>query len=143
MVDKPLLKEKDKPKKKKVKSVSKLKKELDKIFSLYIRNKYAKEGKVRCYTCGVTKAWNEIQNGHFVSRSVLALRYSEENCRPQCVGCNVFGGGKVATFGTKLEEELGQGTIARLYKTSQTIVKNYPYQEKIQEYTQKLKDLNV
>ena len=136
-------KEKDKPRKKKKKTTSQLKKELDKVFSLYIRNKYAKNGQVSCYTCGRVMPWQEIQNGHFASRSHLATRYSESNCRPQCVGCNVFGGGRVAIFASKLESELGSGTVSRIYREAQKVIKDYPYEEKIQEYKAKLEELNA
>ncbi len=126
----------------KKKTTSQLKKLLDKVFSEYIRQKYAnQEGEVTCYTCGVRKFWKEIQNGHFVSRSYLATRFSEDNCRPQCVGCNVFGRGKLAIFATKLDEELGQGTVARLYREGQKIVKDFPYEKRIEEYKQKLSSL--
>jgi hypothetical protein len=125
-------------KKPKKKTTSQLKKELDKIFSLYIRNKYAKNGQVKCYTCTAIKGILEIQNGHFVSRSHLSTRFSEDNVRPQCVGCNVFGGGKVSIFAINLDKELGEGTSMRLYKEAQEITKYYPYEEKIKEYKEKL-----
>ena len=91
-----------------------------------------------CYTCGKRMEWTEIQCGHFVSRTYLATRFSEENCKPQCVGCNVFGGGRTAIFAIRLEKEK-TGTVNNLYKQSQHIVKNYPYEEKIKYYQEKLK----
>lgn len=141
MNGKPLPKEKDKPKKKK--STSKLKKELDTIFSLYVRQKDAdKNGFVRCYTCGLRKHWKELHCGHFVSRSHLATRFIEDNARPQCAGCNVFGGGRVAVFGSNLERDLGKGTIARLYRKAQEITKDFPYVQRIEEFKVKLKALD-
>lgn len=122
-----------KAKKVKKKTNARLKKELDKIFSQYIRQKYAKDGIVKCYTCGSAKTIKEIQNGHFVSRSYLATRFSEDNCRPQCVGCNVFGGGRLPIFGSNLEKETN-GITTQLYREAQKIVKDYPYQEKIDYY---------
>lgn len=134
-----LRKEKDKPKKQRKKTASKLKKELDKIFSLYVRQKAAnKQGQVKCYTCGAVKNWKEIQAGHLVSRSYLATRYSEANVRPQCVGCNVFGGGKVPVFASRLAEEIGESEVAALFRKAQEIVKNFPYEAKIEEYKAKL-----
>jgi hypothetical protein len=127
----------------KKKTTARLKKDLDKLFSEFIRRKYAnQEGQVRCYTCGVTKDWKAIQNGHFVSRSHLATRFDEDNCRPQCVGCNVFGQGRVAVFASKLDQEIGEGTVARLYMQAQKIVKDYPYEERISYYKNKLSELN-
>ncbi len=126
-------KSKEKPKTKKL-STAKLKKKLDEIFSKYIRQKYAnQEGQVQCYTCPKTAHWKEMQCGHFVSRSALATRFSEDNCRVQCVGCNIFGGGQVATFANNLERE-NEGIVTTLYRKSQEITKDFPYQEKIAYY---------
>jgi hypothetical protein len=140
----PILKEKDKPRKQRKKTTSQLKKELDKLFSEYIRRKYAnKEGQVSCYTCGKTKHWKEMQCGHFVSRSYLATRFLESNVHVQCAGCNIFGGGKTAIFASKIDRSQGVGTVAGLYRKAQEIVKNFPYKEKIEEYKAKLEDLNA
>lgn len=128
---------------KKPKSPSQLKKQLDSLFSEYIRRMHADEGGgSNCYTCGLWKLWKELQNGHFVSRAHLATRYSEDNCRPQCVGCNVFGGGRVSIFAEKLDEELGIGTVSRLYREANTTVKDFPYQEKIDHYKRRLEEMN-
>jgi hypothetical protein len=52
-----------------MKSISKLKKELDKWFSLYIRLRYATdEGMAQCYTCGKVDHYKKLQCGHFMSR---------------------------------------------------------------------------
>jgi len=79
-----------------------------------------------------------MQNGHFASRSYLATRFDETNVRVQCVGCNVFGGGRVAIFATRLEAE-GIST-KELYRKAQQITKYFPYEDKIEEYKLKLKD---
>ena len=55
----------------------------DTIFSKFIRLKYAdKAGKVVCYTCGKVRHWSLLQNGHYVKRAHLYLRWDERNCRP-------------------------------------------------------------
>src|SRR3990167_1596747 len=88
------------------KSISQLKKEADKIFSLFIRKKYANwKDEVRCFTCGKTFKISEIQNGHYISRIYTNLRWSEINCRPQCVGCNIFRRGAMDEFAIRLESE--------------------------------------
>jgi len=88
----------------KVKTQAQLKKDLDAIFSIYIRQKYADlhTGTVSCYTCSVVKHWKEIQNGHWIPRNILATRFDEDNCRPQCVGCNMFNKGKPDIFAVNL-----------------------------------------
>lgn len=91
---------------KKDKTTAWYKKELDRIFSLYIRNKYAdSNGYVKCYTCSVSKPIKEMQNGHWIPRNNLATRFSEENCRPQCVGCNMFNKGRPDVFAVNLIKE--------------------------------------
>jgi Bacteriophage Lambda NinG protein len=92
----------------KPKTAAKLKKELDAIFSKYIRLKYSDEnGNVACYTCGKVMHWKQIQNGHFISRQYLATRWHEDNCRPQCIGDNIFGNGKPLDFEERLKKDLG------------------------------------
>jgi hypothetical protein len=56
-------------------TVSKLKKELDKWFSLYIRLREATdEGLVQCFTCGNVNNYKVgMQNGHFMSRQFMQL----------------------------------------------------------------------
>ena len=90
--------------KKKVKTQAQLKKDLDAIFSIYVRQKYDKS----CYTCGKV---GTLQNGHFVSRQYLATRWDENNCRPQCVGCNIFGKGKPLDFEERLKKDLGSDYV--------------------------------
>lgn len=128
-------------KKLKKKSISKLKKELDSVFSKYIRHKYSKNGLVACYTCGVVKPIKEMQNGHFISRIHLIIRYSEDNCRVQCVGCNVFKYGEQYKFGKKLEAE-GVDVEALIYKSRQLQkFNNVELQEMIDIYKAKLNEL--
>jgi Bacteriophage Lambda NinG protein len=82
------------------------KKKLDSVFSAYIRQKYAHtNGLVKCYTCSTVKHWKEMQCGHWIPRNNLATRFSEENCRVQCVGCNMFQKGKPDVFAVNLIQE--------------------------------------
>lgn len=100
--------------KKKTESVTTLKKKLDAIFSLYIRQKYEVDGLVECYTCGVQKPLKSMQNGHFYSRSNLSVRWDEDNCRCQCVGCNVYKSGNYIVYTQKMLAELGAEKFAEL-----------------------------
>ena len=93
------------------KTVSKLKKELDKWFSLYIRLREANEyGMCQCFTCGVVRHYKDgMQNGHFQSRKHLATRFDEENCQVQCVKCNVYAWGEQYKFSLALDGKYGEG----------------------------------
>lgn len=50
-----------KSRRKKVKSLSKLKREFDSIFSKYIRLKYSKHGRVKCITCQTIKPIEQMR----------------------------------------------------------------------------------
>ena len=102
------------------KSQAQLKKDLDKIFSVWIRLKHPR----KCYTCG--KVETTLQCGHFVSRTYLATRWNENNCRPQCVGCNIWGNGKPLDFEENLKRELGETVVENLKQSRHQILKLTP-----------------
>lgn len=71
----------------------------DEFFSKYIRVKFADaNGVCRCISCGKFVDWKKIQNGHYMSRRYMSTRWSEDNCRPQCVACNIFNQGAAQAF---------------------------------------------
>ena len=132
---------------KKAKTHAKLKKELDKVFSQYIRWVYANSGMVECYTCGVIKHVKEMQNGHFQSRKHTSTRWLHDetiaNCKPQCVKCNIYSEGEKWLFGKKLEAEYGVEAVAQLVALSHKSVKysKSDLEYLIEVYKEKLKDL--
>lgn len=120
-------------------------KELDALFSKYIRKKYAdKEGIVECYTCGNKMRWQDIQNGHYVSRYNLFLRFDERNCRPQCENCNCIKHGNLSVFGKKLDEE-HNGITELLFEESKLIYKpsREELKELILEFNKKINSLPI
>ena len=119
------------------KTISKLKKELDKWFSLYIRLRGADDnGNNQCCTCGTIDNWKKLQCGHFVSRKHLSTRFHEMNCFPQCVSCNIFKYGEQWKFGQFLDRNLGEGVSEELVILGYTICKisRSDYEEKITYY---------
>tara|TARA_R110002020_G_scaffold368785_1_gene580551 strand:- start:54 stop:461 length:408 start_codon:yes stop_codon:yes gene_type:complete len=127
-----------------VKSLSKLKKELDKWFSLYIRLRSSENGLVQCFTCGCIKHYKKgMQNGHFQSRSFLATRFNEENCQPQCVGCNMFKQGEQYKFALNLDAKYGEGKAEELEFLARTTVKitRVDYEEMIGYYKSLVENL--
>ena len=101
----------------KLKSISQLKKQADKVFSLYIRNR---DGG-RCYTCGAVKPINEMQNGHYVTRGCNQLRYNERNCHCQCVGCNIFKSGNMPEYAVALIKQYGPNILDELQREHRKI----------------------
>ena len=120
------------------KTVSKLKKELDKWFSLFIRLRSANEfGMVQCFTCGIVRGYKDgMQNGHFQSRKHYSTRWDEINCQVQCAGCNVFKYGEQYKFAINLDAKYGEGTARRLHIKSQQIIKiaDFELEDMIKRY---------
>ena len=123
--------------KKRAKTQAQLKKDLDAIFSKYIRAKYPKE----CYTCRKTEV--TLQCGHFVSRQYLMTRWDENNTRPQCVGCNIFGNGKPLDFEERLKDDLGEDLVEEMKKSRHQMMKvGIPwYKEQIEHYKKRLAEV--
>jgi hypothetical protein len=121
-----------------MKSISKLKKELDKIFSVFIRLRDATdEGLCQCFTCGKVSHYKTgMQNGHFQSRSFLSTRFDEENCQVQCVKCNVYAWGEQYKFSLALNGKYGEGKAEELQYLARTTLKisRIEYEEKISYY---------
>jgi len=98
-------------------------KELDAVFSIYIRKKNIDEnGFTNCYTCGKYDHWKNLQCGHYISRKHFSLRWSELNTRPQCVGCNIFKKGNLDVYALNLMREK-ENILEDLNRVKNTIVK--------------------
>ena len=120
-----------------LKTISKLKKELDKWFSLYIRLREANEyGMVQCFTSGRVYHYKKIHAGHFMSRRHLSTRWCETNVQPQSAADNLFGQGEQFKFGLNLDGKYGEGTAEELQYKSRTTLKisRVEYEEKISYY---------
>ena len=116
----------------------------DKVFSEYIRRRYADDnGVTECFTCGKKDHWKKLQCGHFQSRKHYATRWNEENCQVQCAGCNVFRYGEQYTFGRNLDINIREGLAEELNILSNKIVKydNHDLMSLIEYYQNKLAEL--
>ena len=116
----------------KVKSLAKWKKELDTVFSKYIRQR----DQGQCFTCPKKDDPKNMQNGHFVPRQYLAVRYDERNCNCQCYACNMLYGGQGATYAIRLAQKYGQSVVEELESQRWVTTKldvNW-YKEKIELY---------
>ena len=126
------------------KTISKLKKELDKIFSLYIRLRDATdEGLVQCFTCSKVAHYKSgMQCGHFQSRRFMATRYDERN-QIQCVKCNMFEQGMQWQFGLNLDAKYGEGTAEEMQFKARQIQKfsRVDYEDKINYYKSSVENL--
>lgn len=132
-------------KKKKKDSVSKLKKVLDKVYSVYVRRKDATfQGHATCYTCGTTLPWQILQCGHFITRQCNQLRYDPRNTRPQCFSCNVWRHGNIDVYAMRLVQEYGPEILKTLNQEKQKVkqFKTAELEGLISLYKKKLKNLD-
>ena len=120
-----------------MKTISKLKKELDKWFSLYIRLRDADDlGFVKCYTSGRYYHYKNIHAGHFMSRKSHSTRWDEVNVQPQSAADNLFGQGQQYKFGKELDLQYGEGTAESLQQKAREIhkISRVDYEDKISYY---------
>ena len=106
--------------KRKTKTRKQIVKELDTIFSQYIRLKGAdKNGFGICVTCGKKDLVKNMDAGHFRSRRFYSTRWDEDNVNIQCKRCNIWGYGEEYLYSLYLGEKLSK----KLYNKSQEIIK--------------------
>lgn len=119
----------------KKKSKSKLIKELDVVFSKYIRSR---DGN-KCITCGRIGEYNTMQAGHYVSRSCYALRWDEMNVHCQCYACNVCKHGNMIAYREQLVKLYGEKKVKKL-EVQRHSIKKYTSEEleKMIEYYKKM-----
>jgi len=69
--------------------------------------------------------------------------FDEENCRVQCVVCNVFKHGNYDVYHPKIIMEIGQAAYFTLVERSKQPVKRYRewYETMIEKYRQKIKEM--
>lgn len=138
-------KEQEKKKAKAGLNKSKLRDKLDAVFSRYIRLKYSdSKGYCRCISCGKVYHWKDIQNGHYMSRRYMSTRFSEDNCRPQCVACNIFNQGNIQMYRRTLIKQIGEARVDIIEARARTEKKSwslFEYQQAIEYYTKEVERL--
>ncbi len=109
---------------KKKKTIRALIKDLDKVFSIWIRQRgMDSRGFNTCFTCGARKHWKELQNGHYVSRAHRSLRWDERNCNPQDAACNLFKAGAMDVYAIRLLALYGDNILIDLQREKHKVKK--------------------
>ena len=126
---------KTKLRKKGKQKISVLKRNLWKVFSLYIR----KRDNFTCFICGRKGEGGGIHAGHFIPKSVggIALFFHEENVHACCYHCNINLGGNLYEYGLKL----GKEKCDELYQIKNKVSQKWSeqdYIDKIKSYQQLL-----
>ena len=109
---------------------------LDKEFSIFIRNRYAKNGMAECITCGTVKEVKQLQCGHFMSRKHYSTRWDEDNCQVQCYTCNVMRYGEQYKFGLYLNATFNSDKAESLLIQSKQTLKlsDFELEKMIEKY---------
>lgn len=102
-------------------------KELDAIFSLFIRTRDLIDNTelAKCVSCGEIDVWRKMDCGHYYSRGENnVLRYDELNCYIQCKVCNIIKKGNYPHFAynilTRNGAEQGVKTLELLHLKTMT-----------------------
>lgn len=121
------------------------KKEANRLFSLYIRQRDAnKQGIVKCCTCNKKAPWRYVDCGHFMSRVHEATLYHPKNASGQCKLCNGIQSGRQYEHSIHLNKKWGPGTSEKIRIKSKIACKRswIDYYIIAQEYLELLKEYN-
>ena len=104
---------------KKQKTLAQLKKDLDKVFNKFIRERDLMEAGGRdwfkCISCQEVKSWEQMDAGHFYSAGHhSAIRWDEDNVHGQCQKCNRFLHGNLLGYREGLLKKIGPERLERL-----------------------------
>lgn len=129
---------------KKQKSLARLKKDLWKHFSFYIKLRDSEDGiYTKCLCCGKTLliGTSDCQTGHFYPKGGYpGLRWNEKNCHVQCLRCNVFMEGNTQIYRENLIRKYGEDYVDYLDMVRHQEVKitRSDYIELIEKYKNKV-----
>jgi len=98
-------------------------KQLDTVFSQYIRRRDSQDDMCSCSTCGVVKPIKQMQAGHFMSRGKYSTRWDEQNVHAQCQGCNMWKQGQQYKMSIHIDQKYGAGTAEELMNKSNRTAK--------------------
>ena len=132
-------------KKRNYKSKPNLVKKLDRLFSLYIRLRDAMpNGYVRCISCGKIKPFDDVDCGHFYSRTHMATRFDEDNCNAECKFCNRFSADHLIAYQANLIRKIGISRFEKLGLKAKSTCHwlDSELEERIKYYSQKVNELS-
>lgn len=132
-------------KKRNYKSKPNLVKKLDRLFSLYIRLRDAMpNGYVRCISCGKIKTFDDVDCGHFYSRTHMSTRFDEDNCNAECKFCNRFSADHLIAYQTNLIRKIGISRFEKLGLKAKSTCHwlDSELEDRIKYYSQKVNELS-
>lgn len=127
----------------KKRSLPKLRDDLDKVFSQFIRLRDSSNGMCKCISCPKTGLIKDFHAGHYISRRHFSVRWDEKNVHAQCVGCNIFNQGNSPAYALALVRKYGENILETLdiKKNNISKMRRFEYELLIMEYREKVKSL--
>jgi hypothetical protein len=131
-------------------TLSKAKKKLWTLFSIYIRMRDCIEttGSISwgiCITCGKRYHFKLLQAGHFVAGRHNAGLFSEQGVHAQCYNCNINLKGNTLEYRRQIVKKYGVDADIRLeIEAAQTLqYKVCDLEDMIEVYKAKIRDLEI
>lgn len=132
----------------KVKSLSTLKSDLQKLFNTFIRVRDTKHSNGQafflCISCGEPKGLDQMNAGHlYPVGSNEAIRFDEDNAWGQCIACNMHKHGNQLAYYKNLVTKIGQQRVDRLdfKRNSLSKLARHEVEYLIAEYKSKIEAL--
>lgn len=103
--------------KKRKQGLAPLIKKLDRVFSEYIRLRDSRSfgyKYFKCISCGMVKPYEQMDCGHFISRTHMATRFDEKNCNGECRACNRMSADHIIYYQRNLIQKYGEETVDML-----------------------------
>ena len=127
----------DRKEREKLKTRSQWLRETQAAFNSFIRER---DGRW-CIACGNT-IQGQVQAGHFYTTAARPdLRFNEDNCHSQCVGCNQYKSGNINSYRTNLVIKIGENRVKNLEKVERSDWSIEEIKEIKKKYQQKIKEL--
>lgn len=64
-----------------------------------------------------------MQAGHYISRSVLSLRWDERNVNCQCMPCNIWKHGALDVYALNLQLKYGDGILKEFAQKKNVLIR--------------------
>ena len=117
-------------KKPKVKTLTKLKLEVQKYFNLFIRPRDISCGSFVCISCSNIFPADKCQAGHFFGTKMYNhMRYLETNVHSECAGCNCFNHDSLIMYTLNIQNKISKEEFDSLIQISKEEHKEFTRNE--------------
>ena len=99
-------------------------KDIQRVFNKYIRLRDSDEyGIGRCFTCGKSGHYKEMDAGHFIPSTSTIHRFNPKNVNLQCKRCNMYLRGNLIHYTLRMEGMYGADVVTELLATKSNKLK--------------------